>query len=128
MSKWIYTDEDGERVIVDLTDEEAAAVLAAQKEDVDEEDDDPEPPSAPPRVQDTPEEFERVEAVYRKERAAIRASRDPENLATRRVSLERVLRDGRQSNIAHTRSRDLLGEIEQRELKLRAERLADRRH
>lgn len=126
MSKWIYTDEDGERVVVDLTDEEEAAVLAAQEEAEDE--DDPDPPSEPVRVQDTPEEFERVEAVYRKERAAIRASRDPEDLVMRRVSLERVLRDTRQSNIAHTRARDLLGEIEQRDLKLRAERLADRRH
>lgn len=127
MSKWIYTDEDGGRVVVDLTDEEAAAVLAAQVEDDDEEDDDPDPPSVPVRVQDTPEEFERVEAVYRKERAAIRATRDAEDLVLRRVSLERVLRDVRQSNIAHTRARNLLGEIEQRELKLRAERLADGR-
>ncbi len=127
MNKWIYTDEDGERVVVDLTDDEEAAVLAAQEEADDEEDDDPDPPSAPVRVQDTPEEFERVEAVYRKERAAIRASRDPEGLVMRRVPLERVLRDARQSNIAHTRARDLLGEIEQRELKLRAERLAERR-
>ena len=125
MSRWIYTDEDGERVVVDLTDEEAAAVLAAQRED--EDDDDPDPPAAPARVQDTPGEFERVEAVYRKERAAIRASRDAEDLVMRRVSMERVLRDARQSNIAHTRARDLLGEIEQRELKLRAERLADGR-
>ena len=127
MSRWIYMDEDGERVVVDLTDEEAAAVLAAQREDEDEDDDDPDPPAAPPRVQDTPGEFERVEAVYRRERAAIRASRDAEDLVMRRVSLERVLRDARQSNIAHTRARDLLGEIEQRELKLRAERLADGR-
>lgn len=127
MSKWIYTNEDGSRVIVDLTDEEEAAVLAAQEEEEDGEEDDPEPPSAPARVPDTPEEFERVEAIYRKERAAIRASRDAEDLVTRRVSLERVLRDARQSNIARTRARDLLGEVEQRELKLRAGRLADRR-
>lgn len=125
MSKWIYTHEDGERVVVDLTDEEAAALMAAQKED--EGDDDPEPSSPPTRVQDTPEEFARVEAVYRKERAAIRASRDAEDLVMRRVSLERVLRDTRQSNIAHTRAHDLLGEVEQRELNLRAERLANGR-
>ena len=132
MSKWIYTNEDGEQVVVDLTDEEAAAVMAAQGTDddhdeEDEGDDDPEPPAAPSRVPDTPEEFERVEAAYRKERAAIRACRSPDDLVERRVSLERVVRNERQSNIARTRARDLLGEIEQRELKLRAERLADRR-
>ncbi len=138
MSKWIYTNEDGERMVVDLTDEEAAAVMAAQEadEDEDEEDedddgedegDDPEPPAAPSRVPDTPEEFERVEAAYRKERAAIRACRSPDDLVERRVSLERVVRNERQSNIARTRARDLLGEIEQRELRLRAERLAERR-
>ena len=37
-----------------------------------------------------------------------------------------LLRDVRQSNIAHTRARDLLDDIEQRELRIRAERLATR--
>lgn len=100
----------------------------ADEDDEDEEDDDdPDPPAAPGRVQDTPAEFARVEAAYRQERAAIRGSRDSHDLVERRVSMEDLLRDRRQSNIAHTRARDLLGEIEQRELKLRAERLADRR-
>lgn len=139
MRKWTFRNEDGERVIVDLTEEESEAVRAAQaaEEDDDddgdddeadeEDDDDPDPPAATGRVQDTPAEFARVEAAYRKERAAIRASRDPHDLVERRVSMEDLLRDRRQSNIAHTRARDLLGEIEQRELKLRAERLAERR-
>lgn len=139
MRKWTFRNEDGERVIVDLTEEESEAVRAAQaaEEDDDddgdddeadeEDDDDPDPPAATGRVQDTPAEFARVEAAYRKERAAIRASRDAHDLVERRVSMEDLLRDRRQSNIAHTRARDLLGEIEQRELKLRAERLAERR-
>lgn len=138
MRKWTFRNEDGERVVVDLTDEESEAVRAAQaaeddddddddEEDDEEEEDDPDPPAATGRVQDTPAEFARVEAAYRKERAAIRASRDPHDLVERRVSMEDLLRDRRQSNIAHTRARDLLVEIEQRELKLRAERLADRR-
>ena len=143
MRKWSFRNDDGERVIVDLTEEESefvrAARAAAQDEEEEEEDDDdeddddgeddddPHPPAATGRVQDTPAEFARVEAAYRKERAAIRASRDPHDLVVRRVSMEDLLRDRRQSNIAHTRARDLLGEIEQRELKLRAERLADRR-
>lgn len=139
MRKWTFRNEDGERVVVELTEEESEAVRAAQaaeEEDDDdgdddeadeEDDDDPDPPAATGRVQDTPAEFARVEAAYRKERAAIRASRDPHDLVERRVSMEDLLRDRRQSNIAHTRARDLLGEIEQRELKLRAERLVDRR-
>lgn len=134
MTRWIYTHDDGEQVELDLTDEEGEALLAAQEEadeedddDAEEDDDDPDPPAAPSRVPDTPQEFERVEAVYRKERAAIRASRSPDDLVERRVALERVARDERQSNIARTRARDLVGEIERRELKLRAERLADRR-
>ena len=138
MRKWTFRNDDGERVVVDLTEEESEAVRAAQAaedddddddddEDYEEEDDDPDPPAATGRVQDTPAEFARVEAAYRKERAAIRASRDPHDLVERRVSMDDLLRDRRQSNIAHTRARDLLGEIEQRELKLRAERLADRR-
>ena len=134
MRKWTFRNDDGERVVVELTEEESEAVRAAQAaedddddDDDDEEDDDPDPPAAAGRVQDTPAEFARVEAAYRKERAAIRASRDPHDLVERRVSMEELLRDRRQSNIAHTRARDLLGEIEQRELKLRAERLADRR-
>lgn len=132
MRKWTFRNDDGERVVVELTEEESEAVRAAQAaedddDDDDEEDDDPDPPAAAGRVQDTPAEFARVEAAYRKERAAIRASRDPHDLVERRVSMEDLLRDRRQSNIAHTRARDLLGEIEQRELKLRAERLADRR-
>lgn len=139
MRKWTFRNEDGERVVVDLTDEESEAVRAAQAAEADddedgdddeadeEEDDDADPPAAIGRVQDTPAEFARVEAAYRKERASIRASRDPHDLVERRVSMEDLLRDRRQSNIAHTRARDLLGEIEQRELKLRAERLAERR-
>ena len=136
MRKWTFRNDDGERVVVELTEEESEAVRAAQAaedddddddDEEDDEDDDPDPPAAAGRVQDTPAEFARVEAAYRKERAAIRASRDPHDLVERRVSMEDLLRDRRQSNIAHTRARDLLGEIEQRELKLRAERLAERR-
>lgn len=139
MSKWIYTNEDGERLVVDLTDEEAAELMAAQEDDDDEDDedheddeeddgddDDPDPPAAPARVPDTPEEFERVEAVFRKERAVIRASSDATDLRLRRQAMERVLRDGRQSQIAHTRARDLLAEIEQRELRILAERSGKR--
>lgn len=121
MSKWNYTDEDGDTVQFEADDEEVAALMvlqaAAEQENEDEE---------PERVEDDPAEFARVEAVYRKERAAIKASSDASDLRLRRQSMERTLNDARQSNIAHTRARDLLGEIEQRELRLRAERLATR--
>ena len=121
MSKWNYTDEDGDTVQFEADDEEVAALMvlqaAAEQENEDEE---------PERVEDDPAEFARVEAVYRKERAAIKASSDASDLRSRRQAMERTLNDARQSNIAHTRARDLLGEIEQRELRLRAERLATR--
>lgn len=133
MSKYIWTREDGERVVVDLDEDEARLVEAAMAADDDEEegDDDDEEgddygESEPSRAADTPEEFARVEAAYRKERAAIRASVDATDLRLRRHALEGVLRDVQQSNIAHARARDLLDEIEQRELRLRAERLAAR--
>ena len=138
MSKYIFTREDGSRFVADLDEDEAALVAAAmaanddddEEDDEDEEaadeDDDPDSPGAPAREADTPAEFARVEEVYRKERAAIRATRDAHDLMLRRAGMEKVLRDERQSNIAHTRARDLLGEIEQRELRLRADRLAGR--
>jgi predicted FMN-binding regulatory protein PaiB len=102
-------------------DEEVAALMvlqaAAEQENEDEE---------PERVEDDPAEFARVEAVYRKERAAIKASSDASDLRLRRQSMESTLNDARQSNIAHTRARDLLGEIEQRELRILAERSGKR--
>ena len=58
--------------------------------------------------------------------AAIKASGDATDLRLRRQALERCLRDGRQSQIAHARARDLLGEIEQRELRILAERSGKR--
>ena len=130
MSRWIYRDENGERRVVDLTDEESEAVRAAQaaedEDDDDEDDENDEDDDGPAREADTPEEFERVDKAYRKEMAAIRASGDAADLRLRRQSLERVLADERQSNIAHTRARDLLAAIEQRELRILAERRADR--
>lgn len=128
MSKWIVWNEEGESTVLDFTDEEAAVLRAARaaaqaEEDDDDDDDDDEPE----RQADTPAEFKRVETAYRQERAAVRVSQDPDALAQRRASLEAVLDDPRQSNIAHTRARDLLGEIEQRELKLIAERRGRRR-
>ena len=121
MSKWNYTDEDGYTVQFEADDEEVAALMvlqaAAEQENEDEE---------PERVEDDPAEFARVEAVYRKERAAIKASSDASNLRLRRQSMESTLNDARQSNIAHTRARDLLGEIEQRELRILAERSGKR--
>ena len=132
MSKWIYTNDDGEQVELDITDEEGEALLAAQEaaEEEDEQDDDDgdedDGGSEPSREADSAEEFARVEAVYRKERAAIKASDDATFLRLRRQAMEGVLRDARQSNIAHTRARDLLGEIEQRELRILAERSGKR--
>ena len=145
MSKYIWTQDDGERVVVDLDEDEAALVEAAiaaddagddddgdDEDDEDdnegggEEEDDDGSASEPSREADTPAEFARVEEVYRKERAAIRASSDAADLRLRRQAMEGALADARQSNIVHTRARDLLGEIEQRELRLRAERLATR--
>ncbi|MDO9280353.1 MAG: hypothetical protein Q7U06_00470 [Pseudomonadota bacterium] len=133
MSKYIWTREDGERVVVDLDEDEAALVEAAIAADDDDEgaeddegDDGVGSEDEPSREADTPAEFARVEEVYRKERAAIRASSDATDLRVRRQAMERALGDARQSKIVHIRARDLLGEIEQRELRLRAERLATR--
>ena len=126
MSKYIFTRDDGSRFVADLDEDEAAlveAAMAADDEDDDEEDDHDNEPS---READSAEEFARVEAVYRKERAAIKASNDPTALRLRRQAMERTLNDARQSNIAHTRARDLLGEIEQRELRILAERSGKR--
>lgn len=133
MSKWIYTREDGERVEFEADDDEMEALVAAQEaaEAEDEDDDNDEEDSddsdnEPSREPDSAEEFARVEAAYRKERAAIKASNDTTDLRRRRQAMEGVLRDSRQSNIAHTRARDLLGEIEQRELRILAERPGNR--
>jgi hypothetical protein len=125
MSKWIYTNDDGERVEFEADDDEVAALIALQEAD-DEEGDDDAGDDEPSREADSAEEFARVEAVYRKERAAIKASSDPTDLRLRRQAMERTLNDARQSNIAHTRARDLLGEIEQRELRILAERSGKR--
>lgn len=136
MSKWIYTREDGERVEFEADDDEMEALVAAQEaaeaEDEDEDDDNDneedsdDSDNEPSREPDSAEEFARVEAVYRKERAAIKASNDTTDLRRHRQAMEGVLRDARQSNIAHTRARDLLGEIEQRELRILAERPGNR--
>jgi hypothetical protein len=133
MSKWIYTREDGERVEFEADDHEMEALVAAQEaaEEENEDDDNDEQDSdesddEPSREADSAEEFARVEGVYRKERAAIKASNDATDLRRRRQAMEGVLRDARQSNIAHTRARDLLGEIEQRELRILAERPGNR--
>ena len=140
MSKYIFTRDDGSRFVADLDEDEAALVEAAmaadddddgddddddddeEEEDGEDDDDDNEPS----READSAEEFARVEAVYRKERAAIKASNDAADLRRRRQAMERTLNDARQSNIAHTRARDLLGEIEQRELRILAERSGKR--
>ena len=125
MSKWMYTNDDGERVEFEADDDEIAALIAMQEAD-DEAGDDDARDDDPSREADSAEEFARVEAVYRKERAAIKASNDATDLRLRRQAMERTLNDVRQSNIAHTRARDLLGEIEQRELRILAERSGKR--
>jgi hypothetical protein len=125
MSKWMYTNDDGERVEFEADDDEIAALIAMQEAD-DEAGDDDARDDDPSREADSAEEFARVEAVYRKERAAIKASSDATDLRLRRQAMERTLNDARQSNIAHTRARDLLGEIEQRELRILAERSGKR--
>jgi hypothetical protein len=135
MSKYIFTRDDGSRFVADLDEDEAALVEAALAADDDDEDGEEEEgedqeeesdENEPSREADSAEEFARVEAVYRNERAAIKASNDAADLRRRRQAMEGVLRDGRQSNIAHTRARDLLGEIEQRELRILAERSGKR--
>jgi hypothetical protein len=125
MSKWIYTNDDGERVEFEADDDEVAALIAMQEGDDDEGDDDA-GDDDPSREADSAAEFARVEAVYRKERAAIKASNDATDLRLRRQAMECTLNDARQSNIAHVRARDLLGEIEQRELRILAERSGKR--
>ena len=135
MSKWIYTNDDGERMEFEADDDAVEAMIAMQEvedEDEDQDDDDDgedgddDGDNEPSREADSAEEFARVEAVYRNERAAIKASNEASFLRLRRQAMEGVLRDARQSNIAHTRARDLLGEIEQRELRILAERSGKR--
>lgn len=134
MSKYIFTRDDGSRFVADLDEDEAALVEAAMAADDDDDGEEEEgedqeeegDENEPSREADSAEEFARVEAVYRKERAAIKASNDAADLRRRRQAMEGVLRDPRQSNIAHTRARDLLGEIEQRELRILAERSGKR--
>jgi len=132
MSKYIFTRDDGSRFVADLDEDEAALVEAAMAADDDDDDDEEEEEGGddddnePSREADSAEEFARVEAVYRKERAAIKASSDPTDLRLRRQAMERTLNDARQSNIAHTRARDLLGEIGLRELRILAERSGKR--
>ena len=130
MSKYIFTRDDGSRFVADLDEDEAALVEAAMAADDDDDDDDEQEggddDNETSREADSAEEFARVEAVYRKERAAIKASNDPTDLRLRRQAMECTLNDARQSNIAHTRARDLLGEIEQRELRILAERSGKR--
>ena len=71
-------------------------------------------------------EFERVEAIYRKERAEIRASTNSVDLRDRRSGYERLLRDQDASTIACVRARDLIEQIDNRITDLRAKRLAER--
>jgi hypothetical protein len=125
MSKWMYTNDDGERVEFEADDDEIAALIAMQEADDEAGDDDARDDDSS-READSAEEFARVEAVYRKERVAIKASNDATDLRLRRQAMERTLNDARQSNIAHIRARDLLGEIELRELRILAERSGKR--
>ena len=85
MSKYIFTREDGSRFVADLDEDEAALVDAAMAEDEqnddedeDDEEDDGDDDGEPAREADSAEEFDRVEAVYRKERAAIKTERPRE--------------------------------------------------
>ena len=140
MSKWIYTNDDGERMEFEADDDAVEAMIAMQEVEVEDEDEDQDDDDGgddgedgddhgenePSREADSAEEFARVEAVYRKERAAIKASNEASFLRLRRQAMEGVLRDARQSNIAQTRARDLLSEIEQRELRILAERSGKR--
>ena len=75
---------------------------------------------------DTAAQFAFVEEFFKTERAAIRRITDVTELRAKRQAYEAALRTPNPSRIGLVRVRDLLTLVEERELDLRAQRLAGR--
>ena len=139
MPWYIHTDDDGNQTKfwsddeIETDDEEEDEDDGEDGEDgEDEEDDDDESDGGgagdgdEPSGIDTPEQYAHVEEFYNAERAAIRRIDDAAELRLKRQSYENALGTPNPSQIGLMRVRDLLRLVEQRELDLRAKRLADR--
>jgi hypothetical protein len=124
MPRYVWEQEDGERVEFE-SDEE---LEIDEDDDDDEADDDEESGDGDeePVGGESAEQYALVEAFYKAERAAIRRITEASELRLKRQSYEKALRTPNPSRIGMVRVRDLLELVEQRELDLRAKRLADR--
>ncbi len=107
MKDWMDTDDEDE-----FSDDEADASGDDEEED-DEEEDDGDNDAA-------------VEATFREERAAIRASVDLADLRRVRRNLQDALADGGLAGVAAARARDLVELIDDRIAELRARQLTGR--
>ena len=141
MPWYIHTDDDGNQTKfwsdeeIETDDEEADDDDEDSEDEADDDDEDEaddgdveeEASEAEESNKDTPEQYARVEAFYNAERAAIRRIDDAAELRLKRQSYENALQTPNPSQIGLMRVRDLLRLVEQRELDLRAKRLADRK-
>ena len=127
MPWYIHTDDEGNQTEV-WSDEELEIEEEPEDDDEESEDDDDDTESAEEEApsKDTPAQFALVEEFYNKERAAIRRMTGASELRQKRQSYEAALRTPNPSWIGLVRVRDLLALVEQRELDLRAKRLAER--
>lgn len=132
MPWYIHTDDEGNQT--EVWSDEELEIEEEPEDDVEEsEDDDDGDHDGTERAEeeepskDTPAQFALVEEFYNKERAAIRRMTDASELRQKRQSYEGALRTPNPSQIGLVRIRDLLALVEQRELDLRAKRLAERK-
>ncbi len=138
MPWYIHTDDDGDQTKfwsdeeIETDEEEAPDDEDGEDEEDDDDDSDDgdveeDASEAEESNKDTPEQYARVEAFYNAERAAVRRIDDAAELRLKRQSYENALQTPNPSQIGLMRVRDLLRLVEQRELDLRAKRLADRK-
>ncbi len=136
MPWYIHTDDDGNQTKfwsdeeIETDEEEAPDDEDGEDDDDDDSDDgdvEEDASEAEESNKDSPEQYARVEAFYNAERAAVRRSDDAAELRLKRQSYENALQTPNPSQIGLMRVRDLLRLVEQRELDLRAKRLADRK-
>lgn len=120
MPRYVYIDEDGNEFEVE-SDEEL---------EIEEEPDDPlddgDEGEAEDAGKDTAAQFAFVEEFFKTERAAIRRITDVTELRAKRQAYEAALQTPNPSRIGLVRVLDLLALVEERELDLRAQRLAGR--
>lgn len=122
MPRYVYTDEDGNEFEVESDEELEIDEEPDDQLDDGEEDDEEEEDAG----KDTAAQFAFVEEFFKTERAAIRRITEVTELRTKRQAYEAALRTPNPSRIGLVRVRDLLALVEERELDLRAQRLAGR--